>query len=329
MLGAPLIHLSGLRRSNRTDQRLLVQMSARLRLPLFDRTQRRRRRSHRHHRTADHRRRRSTVTGRPAPRTLARTGSAATARLTGAATSSRGVDTHHVLRHRTRVHKRVMRHDRHAIVHTLIHIGNVVDRRAPVDDHGVVDVRHLRDIHRRVGDVHVVHVPAAHAIPRHVDFSRSQREPSHADAGREVESRAAADETPPGRRPHRTHHDRSRNPEPSAVHERPASVVERSESPRLVFHPRPAPGTDIDPVTEAIRSPSRNNRARTPARTISGDIVPVAVFVQVFVPGHFAGNIVRRIGAIFAIVAIKRPAVKIVAIGESVRGRSQDAARCR
>jgi hypothetical protein len=43
----------GLRRAHGMNQRLLVQMSARLRLPLFDRARRRRRRPDRNHWTAD------------------------------------------------------------------------------------------------------------------------------------------------------------------------------------------------------------------------------------------------------------------------------------
>src|ERR1700756_1957104 len=54
-----LIYRSRPRWCDRPDQRLLVQVSARLGLPLVDRTHRRGRCSHRHHRTANHGRRRS------------------------------------------------------------------------------------------------------------------------------------------------------------------------------------------------------------------------------------------------------------------------------
>jgi hypothetical protein len=64
--------------------------------------------------------------------------------------------------------------------------------------------------------------------------------------------------------------------------------VEGSESPRLVFDPRPAPPANIDPVPEAIRSPSDDDGARPPARTVAGDIAPVSVFVEIFVAGHLA-----------------------------------------
>src|SRR5579862_6274334 len=92
--------------------------------------------------------------------------------------------------------------------------------------------------------------------------------------------------------------------------------MEGSESPRLVFNPRPAPGANVDPVTEAIRSPSHNDRARTPAGAVAGDITPVAVFVEILVAGHLAGNIVRRIGVIFVIVALESTGIEIIAVGK-------------
>ncbi len=65
LLGAPLVHLCGLRRPNRTNQRLFVQTSACLRLPLFDRTRQRWRSPDCNHGTAYHRCGRSNV-NRPA-----------------------------------------------------------------------------------------------------------------------------------------------------------------------------------------------------------------------------------------------------------------------
>src|SRR5207248_1303556 len=97
-------------------------------------------------------------------------------------------------------------------------------------------------------DVHVVHIGAAHAIARNVGFSRSQRKPSHTHTNREV---SAAHERHQRRSPHRTNHNRSRNPEPATSYERPASVVKWSKAPRLIFHPRPSPWSNIDPVAEA------------------------------------------------------------------------------
>src|SRR5579864_7126498 len=130
-----------------------------------------------------------------------------------------------------------------------------------------------------------------------------------------MESRAAAHEAYERRRPHRTHHHRSRHPEPPAVHECPTSIVEGRESPGLIFHPGPAPRPNIGPVSEAVRSPAYDDRARTPARAITRHIAPVAVFVEIFISGHLARNIVGRVGAIFTVVALKRPVVEIIRPG--------------
>src|SRR5579864_9112703 len=274
-----LIYRSWPRWCHRPDECLFVQMSASLRLPLVNGTHRRGWRSHRHHRAADHGCRwsngsRTSGTDHTRPYRLCSN----CPRHRGSHYFSR-LDPHDVLRHWPSVDERVMRHHRYAIRDMLVHVRNVVDRRALVDDHCVVHIRDSRDVHRRVRDVHVVHIRAADAIPRHVHFSRCQGEPSHANASREAEARAAADKRHQSRRPHRTHHNRSRHPEPSAAYRRPSSVVERRESPRLVFHPGPAPGPNVDPVSEAVRSPSHNHGARMPAWAVPRDVAPIAVFI--------------------------------------------------
>src|SRR3954468_7784633 len=134
-----------------------------------------------------------------------------------------------------------------------------------------------------------------------------------------MESRAAADKRHQCRRPHGTYHNWTRHPEPSATRERPTSVVERRESPGLVFYPRPAPRRHIHPMSKPVRRPSSHNCARMPARTITRDVAPVAVFIQVFVPSHLPRNIVRRVGAIFPLVAFERPIVKRIPISHLVQ----------
>src|SRR5579859_1446736 len=177
-----LIHLRRTRWSCRMDQRLLIQTPARLSLPLLNRTRRRRRSSHRNHHAADY------CSRRPRRSWPARTQHTRANRFRSYHTAhwSRsnfpGIDPHYVLRHGTRIHKRLMRDHRHAIGDMLVHVRDVVDRRVAIHDHCVIDVRDSRDIHRGVGDVHVVHVRAADMVSRNINFSRSQREPSHADA---------------------------------------------------------------------------------------------------------------------------------------------------
>src|SRR4029077_9226945 len=138
--------------------------------------------------------------------------------------------------------KRIVRNHSHAIVHVLVHIRDVIELCAPVDNYRVVDIRYSRDAHRRIGDVYVVHVGAAHAVSGEIDFSGSQREPSHANTGGKPETRTAAHECNQGRRPDGPNHDRSWNPDPAIAYKCPTSVVEGSESPGLIFNPGPAPG---------------------------------------------------------------------------------------
>src|SRR5260221_205282 len=116
--------------------------------------------------------------------------------------------------------------------------------------------------------------------------------------------------------PHWPHDHRSRHPEPVGIHKSPASIVERRKSPRLIFHPGPAPAAQKDPVTVAIWSPAHDDGAWPPARAVARHIAPVAVVVEIFITGHFARNVVRRVGMIFTVVAIEGPAIEIVAAGD-------------
>ena len=55
----------------------------------------------------------------------------------------------------------------------LVHIRDVVNDGRLVHDRGVVDTRHLRDIHCSVADVDAIHVATAYGIRGHVDFARA------------------------------------------------------------------------------------------------------------------------------------------------------------
>ena len=76
--------------------------------------------------------------------------------------------------HGTRVHERVMRNrgDRSNI--SLVDVGDLGDV------HVVVDVRDVDDVHRRIRDVHLLHVALARAVRRNVHFARAEREPRDA-----------------------------------------------------------------------------------------------------------------------------------------------------
>src|SRR6202049_586074 len=149
---------------------------------------------------------------------------------------------HDILRYRLRIYEGLTRNHCHSTIHMLVHIRDPGYVRVVVDDPRVVNVRHVGDIHPRVGDVHIVHVGSAHAVSRHKHFSRSQREPSHGAAANtdgELEARATAHESNEGGRPNRPHHHWPRNPEPPARDKCPAAIVKWSKPPGLVFHLSP------------------------------------------------------------------------------------------
>lgn len=77
---------------------------------------------------------------------------------------------------RARVHECVVRDDRDSIIHVLVHVRDVGDM---IDGVVVVDVRDLRDVHSRIRDVDAVHISAADAVRRNVDFTRAERKPAN------------------------------------------------------------------------------------------------------------------------------------------------------
>src|SRR5258708_25263556 len=76
--------------------------------------------------------------------------------------------------------------------------------RVVVDEVVVIDIRNVRDIGDvRVGDVHLIEVTAAHAIPWDKRLAKSQRAPAIASAVTEPEAHAPA-------RPAKESHERGR-----------------------------------------------------------------------------------------------------------------------
>src|ERR1700728_4681433 len=186
----------------------------------------------------------------------------------------------------------------------LIGVGNSRDVGCVVvDDCGVVNVGHLGHVNPRVGDVHIVDIASSGSIPGHESLARSQREPRDAGADANSETKTpSAYKCDESGRIHRAGVNRTRHPAPGSSHECPPSVMERSETPRLVFNPGPTPGINPNPMTVAIRSPSGSNRERGPHWTVVGRITPVAVLVQVRSAGHIGRNVIRRFGVIFTLV---------------------------
>src|SRR5580698_686302 len=158
-----------------------------------------------------------------------------------------------------------------------------------------VNVVHLSDVDPRVGDVHIIHVDAAGVVPGHKNLTRAESEPAHrTDANADTDAKtAAAHESYAGWSIDGTHNDGTGDPAPSTADEGPAPVVERCEAPRLIFHPGPTPGSDPDPVAEAIGGPSHKNADGSPDRAVVSDVVPVSIFVEVVSPGHFRRNVIR------------------------------------
>src|SRR5690349_9171381 len=131
----------------------------------------------------------------------------------------------------------------------------------------VGDVRYVRDV--RVGNVHVAEVivadisataiPAAvspAAVARVVGFTPAQWEPSEAYAAKaeaDAESRAADPAHKGGSVIRTPVAARTRGPRPASAPVDPAAIVERRKAPRLIVNPRPAPGSDPNPVSEAVR----------------------------------------------------------------------------
>src|ERR1039458_1620928 len=289
-------------------------MPAGLRLPLIKRTRHRSRRPQRHYRTAGHCR------WRPVRHWSARTQHTAPFRLNRhhARHRRRGEFSrwhrYHVPRHRPRIHERVTRHHGHAAVHIPVRIRDVIHGCVPIHNDAIVNVRDPRDIHPRVSEVYVVHINAAHAVARNKYFPGRQREPSYSGSKREreVESRAAADPGHQRWRVYRPHYARSRNPQPPAACECPATIVKWSESPGFIFHPCPAPRSHPSPMSKTIRRPSCHHHSRPPAHAIARNVAPVAVLVEVFVSRHLARNVICGIRLIFSLIAIQRPIVESI-----------------
>ena len=67
-------------------------------------------------------------------------------------------------------------------------------------------------------------------------------------------------------------------------------------------------------MAEAIWSPTGNDGARMPAGTVTRNITPVTVLIEILITSHFPRNIIRGISVIFPVVAIEGPFIKTIAI---------------
>jgi hypothetical protein len=74
---------------------------------------------------------------------------------------------------RLSAHKCLLWNCRYRALHATVYISHIRDRRGVVDDRRVVNIRDLRDIHRRITDVHLRHVRLADVVGGHENFARS------------------------------------------------------------------------------------------------------------------------------------------------------------
>src|SRR5439155_18189285 len=114
--------------------------------------------------------------------------------------------------------------------------------RVVVDIRIVVNLRYIDVGYPRIGDVDAVEIAAAHSVPRNERLTEAQWAPSVAIATTESNSKTPSRASEPRNqrgRVVRASIDRARRPSPIVVVIDPASVVERSVTPRLVFNPGP------------------------------------------------------------------------------------------
>lgn len=125
----------------------------------------------------------------------------------------------------------------------------------------VINVCNMGIVDRCVRHVNVCHVGSTHTVGRNIDLTRSKRKPRHAraaaNADAEVGSTHPCDERQ--RIDWACDDDRSRAPAPRSANIGPAALMEWSEAPGRLIHPRPAPRPNPDPMAITIRSPADDN----------------------------------------------------------------------
>ena len=153
--------------------------------------------------------------------------------------------------------------------------------------------------------VDALQVVVRQAIARHEGVARGQRVPALRRTRCRRELKLRLQPLPPTQPTSAGAHTgrptlAARRPRPALVDLHPAAVVEWRVAPRRVVDPGPAPWRDPGPAAVAVRRPVGGDRARHPQRAVFGVVAPDAVLVEVFVAGHFGGDVTRRGGAVVA-----------------------------
>jgi hypothetical protein len=196
-----------------------------------------------------------------------------------------------------------------AVPDIAINVGNVGDMV-----HGVVVV-HIRDLNNRdpsVSDVYVLYITRTRAIPRDVNFSRSEWEPTHrSSAHANTESANEGDQRGSI---NRAHGNWSRDPAPPASYKSPAAIMEWSKTPGFVFNPSPTPWVDVGPVAVAIGSPISRYGTRRPYMTVVRVGLPTTVLVEVLVAGHILRSVLPALALVFTLVPRLAPLSKRICL---------------
>ena len=212
------------------------------------------------------------------------------------------------LRHRLRAHERVLRNHHHCALHIPVRIRNVGDVCGVVNDRRVIDVGHLRNVHRGIADVDAVHVCLADVIRRHINFPRTKRKPSYISS---PASRTSADEDHERWGVHCLYRHWSGYPTPASTDRNPATVVKRRIAPWGVIDPRVAPGIDPIPMASVIRSPSGFHLG-IPDVPVIRIIAPVAMVIEIVIADHIVRKVLRGTRRIVTVIAILGPGIEVI-----------------
>src|SRR5271157_464002 len=214
-----------------------------------------------------------------------------------------GIDLHHVALHRLGAAKRVrINRGRRDCLIAVVNVVNVRD----VGDIGDVDVTHIGNVYLLQIDITVV-IPGIKWLPR------SQREPCSDTPNAKAHGKSWTPDERDERRPIDRHNRyRTGKPAPPWPDLDPPPVVERSESPRCVVNPGPAPRLDPRPASITVRTPATRQPCRIPDRPILGDRGPASVAIEIVISGHIRVYILARARILIFPVALSAPLVEAV-----------------
>ena len=184
------------------------------------------------------------------------------------------------MRDHLRLRQLLGRHVHYGVCHWLAALKNLGRHRCGGNlAVGIVDVGHIRDVSNvgdvghvaYVGDVNLAQVIPLIVIPWNEGIAWTKREPRGHCAKPEADADPAHERHQCGRVPGR-HRNGSGHPAPPDADQSPSPIVVGTEAPRLSAHPRPAPGFDPSPVTEAIWHPTHSNPGGIPHRAVLRDL---------------------------------------------------------